>query len=98
MFSEAIENLSFHAPGEVNTTSPVWNNSIASILRLTKEEQVYKVEGRETEFKVLILLEQMNTMWTKGIIQRFKEPSNLVKDAFARAFFCQQDLLASPKV
>lgn len=85
-FLEAIENVYYETPGEMNTTQAGWMDLMPNISRLSQEKRVYKKKRRESVFKFLIRSEENNTAWMKNIVQKPLKPENLVWDAFAGTF------------
>lgn len=59
---------------------------MVNILILPREELVYKVKRRTSEFKLLMLLEQNNTARMREVVQQFTKPGNPVADAYTRTF------------
>lgn len=90
---EEIESVDDVAAEIIDTKHTGWTNGISKTLKLPQKEGVYYMKQGKSCFKLSMKLEQKNTAWTKNILQTFTKPANLVVDAFAGNFFCQ-DLLA----
>lgn len=85
-FSEAIENVDFDTPGEVETIDGGWTILMMNIRRLPQEEHVYKVKRGESVCNLLMRLEQKNAACMKDIVQKFTNPGDLVVDACVEMF------------
>lgn len=81
--SDAIGNLNYEAPGEVNLTRSGCTNLISNNPLVPQEERICKRERKEPGFKLLIRLELKKTVWMKNIVQKFSKSGNLVMKACA---------------
>lgn len=85
-FSDATNNINYDAPKKVNSTHSELPNLMSNISRHPQIERVYKRKRVEYDFRLLMLLEQKNTVYMKDIVQKVTEPGNLVLDACAGTF------------
>lgn len=61
LFSKAIENLVYDAPGEVNMVQPGWQNLMLNILRPLQEERRCRANREYYRFRFLMLPKQKDT-------------------------------------